>query len=791
MVRAVVAYELAALMVKETTVGFMEEVVVLDMQDLDFDAIVIGSGIGGLAAAGLLAGAGGRRVLVLEQHTEPGGFTHSFRRDGASWDVGLHYVGDVGPGDEARAYFDYLSGGQLQWNRMPDTFEHFHYPGFRLEVPSDPQCYRDRLVQGFPEEEAAIDRYFRAIRRSAAWSTLGFKRAMIPRVFAPIVRLFERLTSGRATQPTAFALEQIVRSPKLRAVLATQWMDYGVPPANSAFAIHAEIVSHYLHGAWYPRGGASRIARTFERGIERAGGAVRVAQRVQEILVEEGRAVGVRVIDHRGASPREQVYRAPIVISNAGAPLTYEKLLPTDGPVGRMTAPQRALIATIQNGPHARLSVATLYLRLRASATTLGVQGENHWINADFDHDDIEAQTQGLLKGAPRRLYLTFPSIKSGEDRVPTGEIMGFVDSAAFDAWRGTTKGARGADYLALKHRIGEGMLAMANAAVPGLRDLVAYAELSTPLTVEHYSMHPHGRIFGVPATPERYRSALLGPRTPVPGLFLTGADAGCLGIVGALMGGVGAACQVMGSKGYPQIRAALDAALPVGIAAQLPSGKANAVLTARQRITDSIFRLEFELDRELPAFAPGQFARMRVAEFEWRDYSIAALDGRRITFLISTRTGGLGSRFAAEAAVGAETVIEGPMGHFTLCDSVRRPVFVATGTGIVPFLPMFQKLARVGRLDQATLYFGCRTRAEDITMQAEVLPGEMILCLSKATRGAEPEAFPGRVTEALATCDIDPEGSDFYLCGSAAMVADAGAVLVRRGARHVYNELY
>lgn len=64
----------------------------------DYDAIVIGSGIGGMAAAGLLAGVAHKRVLVLEKHTEPGGQTHVFRRDGASWDVGVHYVGAVEPG---------------------------------------------------------------------------------------------------------------------------------------------------------------------------------------------------------------------------------------------------------------------------------------------------------------------------------------------------------------------------------------------------------------------------------------------------------------------------------------------------------------------------------------------------------------------------------------------------------------------------------------------------------------------------------------------------------------------
>ena len=88
-----------------------------------WDAIVIGSGMGGMSAAGFLAKVGGMKVLVLEKHSERGGQTHVFRRDGASWDVGLHYLGALQPGTFMRSLFDFLSGGALGWNRMPDDFD--------------------------------------------------------------------------------------------------------------------------------------------------------------------------------------------------------------------------------------------------------------------------------------------------------------------------------------------------------------------------------------------------------------------------------------------------------------------------------------------------------------------------------------------------------------------------------------------------------------------------------------------------------------------------------------------
>lgn len=751
-----------------------------------WDAIVIGSGIGGLTAAGLLASVAGRRVLVLEKHTEPGGLTHVFRRDGASWDVGLHYVGEMAPGTPARALFDHLSGGELNWNRMVDGFDRFVYPGLEFVVPSDPAQYEERLVAAFPDEAAAIRRYFRDVRRAVRWAVLGFQRGMVPRPVEPLLRALQRVTAGDAARTTKAYLDAHFRSPQLRALLASQWGDYGLPPSRSAFAIHAMIVHHYRRGAWFPEGGAGRIARTFEKTIERAGGEIRVAQEVVGIRVEGGRAVGVRVVDRRGPQPCERLVDAPVVISDVGAAATYRRLLPTDGEVDAATAPMRRLIDGLGAGP----SAVTLYLRLKADARSLGVQGENLWINRDFDHDDTAAHTRGLLAGDPRRIYVSFPSIKSGETRLHTAEIIAFADAGAFDAWRDTPKGNRGADYSALKERIAAGLLRLAETAIPGLAGLVAYSELSTPLTVEHYTSHAGGAFYGLPATPERYRSPLPGPRTPVEGLYLAGQDAGCLGILGAAMGGMGAACQVLGPRGYPMIQAALRRPREASAAAgPLPAGKRRAVLAAKQRLAAGIWQLDFRVEGGIEGFAPGQFARLQVGPGDWRDYSIAGLQGDLLRLLVSTRTGGRGSQYAEAAAAGDATVIEAPLGQYTLAPGERRPVFVATGTGLAPFVPMFDELRRRGRLQDATLLFGCRTNADDLTVKVGDLPGKVVRCVSGETAPAG--GLHGRVTDALAALDFEPDSTDFYLCGSSAMVADARALLERRGARQLHVEPY
>lgn len=750
-----------------------------------WDAIVIGSGIGGMTAAGLLSGVAGNKILVLEKHSEPGGLTHTFRRDGATWDVGLHYVGEVEPGSRIRAYFDYLSGGELGWNRMTDEIEHIVYPGLDFRVPSDPRRYEERLNNRFPDEARAIRRYFRDVRAVERWVILGFVRGFVPNVAEPLVRLIQRLTGNKAVQTTEQYLNQHFRSPLLRALLASQWGDYGLPPSRSAFAIHAQIVRHYLHGAWFPCGGSGRIARTFEPGIERHGGSIRVCQEVISILVHDDRAVGVTVLDHRGPHPLKVTHRAPIVISNVGAPTTFGQMLPTDGQIGAKTAELRALIDRLRGG----ISAVTLYLRLKAPASTIGVKGENVWVNATIDHDAVEEQSRMLLMGEPQHIYVSFPSMKSGDERFHTAEIISFVDDRAFALWRDQPKGNRGVDYSALKQRIGDGLLRVAESAIPGLSALVEYAELSTPLTVEHYTSHPGGHFYGLPATPLRYKSHLSGPRTPIKGLFLSGSDAGCLGIVGAMMGGVAAACQALGSKGYPLINAAVRKGPNRSQTSLLPPEKIKAMLLAKKQLTATIWNLDFELELPVAAFAPGQFARLRVAAWEWRDYSIAGVDGARVRLLISTKTGGLGSQFVIATEPGSKTLIELPLGHYALARNLNRKVFIATGTGLAPFLPMFLQLKRDGTLDSAELYFGCRTAADDITRQFDPMPPVVVRCVSRE----EPPlgGIKGRVSEVILRRSFDVACTDFYVCGSATMVADCTAVLERKGIGRIHIETY
>jgi phytoene dehydrogenase-like protein len=506
----------------------------------DVDAIVVGSGMGGLTAAGLLARLAGKRVLVLERHWRAGGFTHTFgRKGGYRWDVGLHYVGDLSrPGLEGDV-FRLATGGAIRWTRMADPFERLSFPGLEFAIRSGREALLEDLGRAFPGEADGARDFLEDVSGATSYLKVLAMRSLAPPAAARAAEALRWRLRRLALSTTREVLERRIRSPGLRAVLGARWGDHGLPPGRSAFAAHAMILAHYLRGGFYPVGSAAVIAEGARGVVEAAGGEVRVRSPVERILVRDGRAAGVRL------EGGEEI-AAPLVISDAGARNTYLRLLAPEVPV-----PFREELRRIPPG----YSAATLYLGLSRSPASLGVSGENFWIHDSLDHDDMASRAGEILEGRPPHVYLSFPSMKDPEARAHTAEIISPLEGSAFSRWAGTAWKRRGAEYEGLKERIADGLLAAVERRLPGFSSLVAYRELSTPLTSEGFTGHPGGEIYGLPLTPARFRLRWLGARTPVPGLLLAGADALSLGIVGAMMGGTMAAAAAEGLALMARIR--------------------------------------------------------------------------------------------------------------------------------------------------------------------------------------------------------------------------------------------
>lgn len=516
-----------------------------------FDAIVVGSGMGGLTCGSLLAQLRGMRVLVLERHFRLGGFTHSFARPGGRhWDMGLHYVGQMAGDAQVRRIMDMVTADHVRWNPMPACFERYHFPGFVFGQPAGRGAYLQALIDRWPEEQQAIERYMAAIDAAYQWFVSRFGTGGIAQAEGD-GDARRQPAQARSLRTTREVLDACgVRSPELRAVLTAQWGDYGLPPSLSAFVAHATVVSHFLDGGWFPQGGASGIADGARAAIEAAGGECKVRQDVEQVLVERGRAIGVRVVQGSGQRRETREYRAPLVISDAGAVVTYDRLL-SEQDDGAVRSSRSAVTAL-----RIPASAVQLFLALREPPVSLGIRGENHWMFASVDHDDSYARRNELATGRASTAFLSFPSLKDPDQRGSTAEIVAPIDRAAFAQWAALPWKRRGRDYERLKTAVTTTLLEFVEAHHPGFSSLVDYAELATPLTVEHFTGNADGAIYGLPAVPARFTTEALRVTTPVRGLLLTGSDVCGQGIVGAMLGGVMTVGHVLGAGGFDRVLA-------------------------------------------------------------------------------------------------------------------------------------------------------------------------------------------------------------------------------------------
>lgn len=520
--------------------------------DKPWDYIVIGSGMGGMTTAAMLSKLG-KRVLVLEQHYVPGGFTHTFRRKKWTWDVGVHAVGEVDRASMLGKVLARLTDDRLRWASLGSVYDEFYFPDLRIDFPDDRKQFVSNLLEAFPSQQTAVDDYMRKVKQVAgAMRSYYLSRVMPPQWAGLTDRLLAKDANAHLLRTTKQVLDEFCTDEKFKTVLTAQWGYYGVPPERSSFAIHALVARHFVHGAYYPEGGSQKIAEELLQTVVDSGGWTRIRADVDEILIRNGCAVGVRLKDG------EEI-RASAVISAAGALATVQRLLP-QSEKSKFWA--RSITWLRPTPCH-----VCLYLGFKGDIRDSGAGSANKWFYETWGHGrKAEAwQIEDGEKEAPV-LYCSFPSLKDphhdgGAEQLHTGEVVTFVPYDAFENWKDGRWRKRGEEYDAVKERLTEQMKEQFLRHMPGLRDKIAFAELSTPLSTEHFTRAPGGAIYGLEPTPERYQTTHLRPRTPVPGLFLSGGDMASVGVMGAMVGGLLAAVAAEPIKAIKWFR---DLKLPI-----------------------------------------------------------------------------------------------------------------------------------------------------------------------------------------------------------------------------------
>lgn len=506
-----------------------------------WDVVVVGSGPGGLTAAACLAAAG-RRVLVLEAHDLAGGNAQVFRRhhvnaqggrDEYEFDVGVHYLGDCGPGGLFPSIFASLGMGE----RMhflpldPDGFDTLTFPDLTFVVPAGWDEYLQRLVDAFPDERAGLDRVVGVLRTVAEEG----RARNIPGVDTPT---FDRW----AFRPLSELFAEGELSQRAQAVL-DHWSGlYAGAPSQTAVAMHASIIDHYMRGAFYPEGGGQMIPARLIQVLESHGGEVRTLTPVRRIVVEDGRARGVELED--GAT-----IAADVVISNADHARTVFGLVgeehwdPATVRWTREATMTLGLVCTylvvdldLTHGPNTNYFVFPTY------AT------EELYGGLDDGRLDVDAGVFAYVAMASRKDPDNTHLCPSGQTNLqvmtlaPRGLDWWGVDAAPGDGGRYR----RNATYLERKQQLTDALIDAAEVVLADqldgepLRDHLVHVETATPLSHERYTRATGGTSYGYLHSPEQSGMHRPAHHTEIDGLWLVGANTTSgHGIAGAMVGGV------------------------------------------------------------------------------------------------------------------------------------------------------------------------------------------------------------------------------------------------------------
>ncbi|MCK9573514.1 MAG: NAD(P)/FAD-dependent oxidoreductase [Candidatus Omnitrophica bacterium] len=471
---------------------------------MEYDAIVIGAGVGGLSSA-LKLSASGKKVLVIERQPVPGGCATSFTRRGFTFESAMHCVSGLGPEGEIRGFFEEFGIDKtIDFIELKD-FCRIIYPEHDFVIDFDKENFLNFLKNKFPEECQNIDKLFLRLDKfhkqfdsfCASKLPLVLQLILSPFIYPEVIKL----SSLTVTE----LFDKCLKDEKLKSIIADLWRFIGLPPSElSALYFLIILKAYWFEKNYYVKGGYSQLFNKISEKIKQNGSEIKYNTTVKTIIIEKKCARGV--ITDRG-----EKFFAKTVISNANAIETLAELI--DDAVIREKYDKE--LAKLEKS----VSVFQVYLGLTVPAKTLGMSNFMVSLNSSYDHeksfsDSISAEGNNCFIEIVDHAQLD-PSL------APEGK--GTLLIMTFDSYK-NWQGLTDEEYKQKKKMIADRLIKWAEKLLPGLSNHIELMEVATPKTMYRYTLSPEGAIYGFAHSVKQSGMFRLGQETCIKGLFLAGA---------------------------------------------------------------------------------------------------------------------------------------------------------------------------------------------------------------------------------------------------------------------------
>jgi prolycopene isomerase len=489
-----------------------------------WDAIIIGSGIGGLTAGALLAKRG-LKILLCEKESQAGGYVVSFKRAGFTFDATGAFVGGCqGGGDFYKILKEIGVHEEIEF--IPIHHIQNIYPGFDIQLRQGGfDSYLEALLNLFPEEEKGLRIYLSLVRgigeEIKSYSEINWvKKVLFPFYFRNLIR-FHRTTHQAI-------LDQLFRGREVKMALHT--LPATEPPSRLSFLFVATLIGKALmEGVFYPRGGMGSISETIAKSIVRSGGEIRLKTEADRILMKNGRIDGIETADH-------QIFQAPLVVSNIN-PNRLVKMLPSEF--------QKSFLKKRKPWEYS-LSCFIFYM---ATDLDLKRRGLPYFTYLRY-LSDLEEEDRMFRRGEIPRNPTMIVSIPTLLDTslAPEGQHLIKVLVPAPFEYRERWGEADPQQYRLIKEEFSQNILHQLELKlIPEINHHLLFYEAATPLTLRRYTGNESGAMYGLASTPQQFGNLRPSHQTLVPGLFQVGHyTRPSHGIVGASLSGLFAARTIL-----------------------------------------------------------------------------------------------------------------------------------------------------------------------------------------------------------------------------------------------------